>query len=425
MMCMQKCNSFLLNLRVGFFLATRQIRRSSKWTTSLIVFVMLLTFLNLVALYGVLVGLAQGVSGSYREHFTGDLIISALPTENYIKRSPEVLALLRSFPQVEAVSPRYVLTGLVEANYKNKVDQFSKPNMAAVKFVGIDPEEEDAFSDVSKNVVEGAYLSRDDYDQILIGSQFVEKYTFGMLPGIVVLRNIEPGTKVRITVAGVTREVTVKGIVKSKVIELASRVYMPAQEFRTLIGRNDFNVSEISIRLKPGEDPAAFHQLLIASGVDNMGKIQTASEALPGTVSDISQTLSTLGNGFGSIGLVVASVTIFIVIFINAITRRKFIGILKGIGIRSAVIETSYVMQSVFYAVCGSVLGLLLLYGILVPYVAAHPIDFPTADGILYAPIGGTLLRVASLMVATIIAGYIPARMIVKKNTLDSILGRN
>ena len=29
------------------------------------------------------------------------------------------------------------------------------------------------------------------------------------------------------------------------------------------------------------------------------------------------------------------------------------------------------------------------------------------------------------VVLVTIIAGYIPARMIVKKNTLDSILGRN
>jgi ABC-type antimicrobial peptide transport system permease subunit len=34
------------------------------------------------------------------------------------------------------------------------------------------------------------------------------------------------------------------------------------------------------------------------------------------------------------------------------------------------------------------------------------------------------MLRVGLLMITTIIAGYIPARMIVRKNTLDSILGR-
>jgi putative ABC transport system permease protein len=132
-----------------------------------------------------------------------------------------------------------------------------------------------------------------------------------------------------------------------------------------------------------------------------------------------------LGNMISSIGLVVASITIFIVIFINALTRRKFIGILKGIGISGAAIEISYVFQSFFYAVLGSIIGFVLLYGFLVPYLYAHPIDFPFSDGILYAPLPGTLVRIALLIITTLIAGYIPARMIVKKNTLDSILGRN
>ena len=49
-----------LNLRIGFFLAIRQIKRASLWTTGLIVFVMVLTFLNLVVLSGILVGIVQG-----------------------------------------------------------------------------------------------------------------------------------------------------------------------------------------------------------------------------------------------------------------------------------------------------------------------------------------------------------------------------
>jgi ABC-type antimicrobial peptide transport system permease subunit len=126
-----------------------------------------------------------------------------------------------------------------------------------------------------------------------------------------------------------------------------------------------------------------------------------------------------------SIGLAVASITIFIVIFINAITRRKFIGILKGIGISGRTIETSYVFQSIFYAVCGSAIGLLILYGFLKPFITAHPINFPFSDGILVAPLLGTMIKVLILVVTTFIAGYIPARMIVRRNTLDSILGRN
>jgi ABC-type antimicrobial peptide transport system permease subunit len=126
----------------------------------------------------------------------------------------------------------------------------------------------------------------------------------------------------------------------------------------------------------------------------------------------------------GSIGLTVASITVFIVIFINAITRRKFIGILKGIGISSTALEISYVFQSLFYAFIGSGLGLLLLFGFLKPYIDLHPIDFPFSDGILVATFSGTSIRVGLLFVITMIAGYIPARIVTKQNTLDSILGR-
>ena len=112
-------------------------------------------------------------------------------------------------------------------------------------------------------------------------------------------------------------------------------------------------------------------------------------------------------------------------IFINAITRRKFIGILKGIGINEGAIEISYILQSFFYAFCGSFVGVIVLYVFLQPFMLAHPIDFPFSDGILVAPISGTIFRISLLMITTIIAGFIPARLVVRKNTLDSILGRN
>jgi ABC-type antimicrobial peptide transport system permease subunit len=56
--------------------------------------------------------------------------------------------------------------------------------------------------------------------------------------------------------------------------------------------------------------------------------------------------------------------------------------------------------------------------------VLKHPINFPFSDGILVAEPVGTLVRMLVLLVITLIAGFIPARMIVRKNTLDSILGR-
>jgi ABC-type lipoprotein release transport system permease subunit len=414
-----------INIRVGFYLALRQLRRASLWTTGLIVFVMLLTFLNLVVVTGILVGLIEGINESYRTQYTGDVILSSLATKNYIEDTPSVIAFLHTLPQVSLMTERYQTGGTIEANYLTRTDSTEKPNATGAQVIGIDPVAEDAFTGISSHIIEGSYLGEEDYDQVLVGNYLLAKYAFGEQPGLTPLTDVGPGSKVRLTINGSTREVFIKGIVKSKIGELAVSIFMPAAELRTLMGRTDQNAAQIAIRLIPGTDPDAFKQLLLRSGIGDKAKVQTFTDSIPNGVADIKTTFAMLGNGFSSIGLVVAAITIFIVIFINAITRRKFIGILKGIGISGQAIEISYIFQSLFYAVIGSAIGLVVLYGLLVPAVAAHPIDFPFSDGILVAPPLDTAIRIVLLVFTTVIAGYLPSRMIVRRNTLNSILGRN
>lgn len=411
-------------IRIGFFLALRQVRRASKWTTSLIIFVMTLTFLNLVVVSGILVGLIEGAVEANKEYYTSDIIISKLEKKDYIEKTPQVLSILRSMPEIVAFSGRYIESGVVEANYKQAAKE-EEIDTAGGTFAGIDPEAEDALTNVSRFVVEGEYLEPDDYDQILIGGYLLKEYFPVESPGFTTLDNVEVGDKVRVKIGDITREMRVKGFVMGKVDELAYRVYFVDTQFRDLIGRSDYNVDEISAKIREGADAVAVKEALIRAGVDEFARVQTFEDAQPKFLKDIKATFALLGNMISSIGLAVASITIFIVIFINAITRRKFIGILKGIGISGRTIEASYIFQSFFYAICGSAIGLAILYGFLQPYIAANPINFPFSDGILVAPALSTGVRVAILIFTTIIAGYIPARMIVRKNTLDSILGRN
>jgi len=413
-----------LNVRIGFFLAFRALRRASLWTTSLIIFVMILTFLNLVVVSGILVGLLQGAIDQTRTKFTSDVIVSALNDKKYIENSPNLIALIETLPEVESITPRYRESGILEANYKTRKET-DKANTAASQLVGIDPFKENAVTGIGNDIVEGSFLAPGDYDQIVLGHYLLKQYIPIESPAFSTLENVRIGTKIRIKVGEVTREVTVKGIVKSKVDEIALRAFMIDSQFRSIIGRNDGNVTEISIKLKEDADPIAVREALERSGVDKYAKVQTYEDAQPQFLKDIIATFNMLGNVFSSLGLIVATITIFIVIFINALTRRKFIGILKGIGVDGRAIEFSYVFQSIFYALIGSVVGLALVYGFLVPFFAAHPIDFPFSDGILVAPVDQTFFRVGLLVVSTVIAGYIPAWMIIRKNTLDSILGRN
>jgi len=412
------------SIRVGFFLALRQLMRTSRYTNGLIIFVMVLTFLNLVVVRGILVGLLQGSTEVYRSKFAGDVLITNLPKKNFIENSPSIISKVKNLPWVEAYSYRYVDGGEVEATYKSKIRQDEDANSANASIVGIDPTLEDSFSNMSDAIVEGRYLTKDDAEGIMIGTNLLRKYLNIEAPGLSLLENVNIGDRVRLTIGGNRREFIIVGFLKSKVDQIDFRVFALDTTLRNMIGRSDYNVDEISIRLLPGTDPYIVKDALLRAGVGETARVQTWDESLPKFLLDIQNTFGLLGNVVGSIGLAVASITIFIVIFINAITRRKFIGILKGIGIESRAIEVAYIIQSVFYAGMGIAIGFLLIYGFLVPFIDAHPIKFPFSDGILVAEVYNTSIRALLLMIATLIAGYIPARIVVNKNTLDSILGR-
>ncbi len=409
---------------VGFFLAIRDIKRANKWTTALIVSVMVLTFLNLVVVSGILVGLIEGSIEASKARYTGDIIISAFPERQFIENSQDIIKIAENIPHFDALTWRYTAGGKIESNYKDTLEQGEVINSASGLVAGIDPDREDSVTGISEKVIEGEYLDRSDTDSILVGKDLLYKYTPIESPGFQTLKDAEIGTRVRLTVNGVSREVTIKGIIKSKAGEVDARIYMIDSELRKMIGRTDQNVDEIAIFLDAEGDAIAAKDALVASGVGKYAKVQTSEEAQPKFLKDIKATFAILGNMFSFIGLVVASITIFIVIFVNAITRRRYIGILKGIGVSRRAIEFSYILQAIFYASMGIILGMILVFGVIQPGIAANPIDFPFSDGILATTVVGTVVRIIILMFATIIAGFIPARIVIKQRTLDAILGR-
>lgn len=410
------------SFKVGWFLGIRQLRRASKWTTGLIVFIMTLTFLNLVVVSGILIGLIVGGNIANRQQFTGDVILTTPYGKTDISRSQEILATLRSNEHISQYSERFIKGGTLEANYKTRTDFNTIANKSSTQITGLDVIREDQFSSISKYVKEGAFLNPSESGYIVIGSNLLERYS--SFDTGTLLKGVYPGDTVKVTVNGATQEFIVKGILKSKVAQVSMRAFITQNDFLRIAGRDNLNVNEISLRHDTVLTDDQTKALLVDSGFGDDAKIQTATEAIPDFLNQIKMAFSVLGNMISAIGIVVASITIFIVIFINAITRRKFIGILKGIGVSPLAIQISYLIQSLFYALSGSIIGTVIIYGFLVPLFQKHPIDFPFSDGILVAEPSGTLIRFIILLIVTLIAGFIPARMIVRQNTLDSILGR-
>lgn len=412
------------SLRIGLLLGLRQIQRASIWTNILIVFVMMLTFLNLIAVSGILVGLIEGSERAVQERSIGDMVITARDDEDRLLETNSIIRELAAYPEITAYSVRYEGGGVLEANYKERRDLSGERDIANISVTGIDPVAEDQMTNLSEDLIDGEYLDPDEEGYILLGALYTEEYAENFGDIFQTISGVAPGDTVRLTAGDVSKEFIIKGIIQSKVDEVSLNTYIPEREFRRLFSRFDRNADQIVVRLTDQKLGDQVKASMVASGLDDYAKIQTFQESLPKFLIDIKNTFNVLGTFIGSIGIVVASITIFIIIFINALSRRRHIGILKGIGIERKAIELAYVIQAAFYALTGSCLGALATYGFLIPYFDRNPINFPFSDGILVADPEGTFYRFLVLFIITLIAGFIPAWMIARQNTLNSILGR-
>lgn len=410
--------------RVALFIALRELRRGNRWASVLTIFLIALTFMNLVIVGGVLVGLIESSSRANRERYSSDIILSPLPEKAYIEQSPSIVSVLSTMPQVIRWSARYAEPGTLTAGYKTKMNPKDVSDHANMIVAGIDPQKEDALTGIASKIVEGRFLKPGEFGAIVLGANLLYKYVPIDSPGITTLHIKGVGEKVLLAINGNKKELLIVGILKSKVGELDQRAFMNAAELRPLIGRNDLNVDEIAIKAASDEAIPEIIATLKARGAGKFARIQAWDEAQPKFIQDIKNTFAILGNLIGSIGVIASSITVFIIVFVSAIVRRKQIGILKAIGVRSQAIELAYVMQSFFYGLVGISIGLCISFLLVKPYVDRHPIDFPFSDGIIATTWQGTLARLAALLGATLIAGYIPAKIVVSKNTIDSILGR-
>ena len=163
-------------IKVGSFLARRQIRRGSVWITLLIITIMTLTFLSLVVIPGILVGLTEGSFEQNREHFTGDLYLTTLPDQETIVDTQDVVRVLSTIPEVESYSVRYSIGSTVEAGYITREDFTKEAESLSINAYAIDPENEEATTNISKFLIEGEMLRDDESGYVIIGSTLLAKY---------------------------------------------------------------------------------------------------------------------------------------------------------------------------------------------------------------------------------------------------------
>ena len=417
--------SLLTIFRVGTFLGRKQLRGASPWTTSLLIFIMMLTFLNLVVISGLLVGLIVGGNKANRESYTGDVFITAPKGMDTIEYTEPLINFIKTIPGITFISSRLSSLVFAEAHYKERADFTIDANKVGTKLVGIDIDNEKKLSHIEKFIVEGEFFNPNERGYIVVGAKIIDRYVSSFGDGITALTYLKVGDTLKLTSGEKTKEFIIKGIINTKVNQVSRNIFLPRAEYLDFIDPITMNAHEIAIK----HDSVYYSDTLLSQKIrespfSKLSKIRTAEESIPDFLLQIKTAFGLLGNVIGAISLIVAIVTVFILVFVNALTRKRFIGIQKAIGIDRRSIELAYVFQFVTYSIIGSALGILITYLVLVPHFAVHPLNFPFSDGILFVDTQVTLLRMFLLIGFTVLAGFIPAWLITSKNTLDSVLGK-
>lgn len=412
-------------VRVAFFIASKNIQRGSLAVKAVTVAILLLTFLNLVVVGGLLNGITADISVKIKNSLFSDVVIQPLKENQYIKNPTEVIDQLENNPDVEGYSERLLTAAILESGYK-EVSGGKIPSRVGASIAGVSVDHENETTNISEKVIAGRFLTETDWNVIVLGSSLVEGYAKqGAGGGDTTLGHVLVGEKVRARFSnGVMREFTVVGITHTKSSVVDQRAHMQYKELRQILNLPGNNYSEIAVTVSAPATGAYLAEHLKASKENRENEVKTLNEAIPSGIADVKTAFTLIGNMVAVIAVLVGIVTVFVIIFVNASSRRRYLGILKAQGISPAALILSYVLQTLFYTVIGVILGAAILFLFLEGYFQKYPLSLPMADGSLLLDPTYLSVRVAILFVSTLVSAFIPAWFIIRQNTLNAILGR-
>ncbi|MFA6608379.1 MAG: FtsX-like permease family protein [Candidatus Paceibacterota bacterium] len=384
----------------------------------LMIFILSLSFINMMFISGVLSGLWKREVQIIIDILSADITVGPQQypeVKEYISNQKELRAKIKTIPGITATARHYTLAGSISFD-KIKNGQFKSVSGA---IVGIDPIEEKQVLKLDEMMMMyGESLSETDTDQIVFSSALAGGYG---TPSVNDLGGVKVGDKVQITYSnGIMRIYTVKGIYND--IMGIYETFITTKEAESVASVYN-SASQILVKSDLTKNSLEYYQNKIKKIVPNL-KIQNYNDLLGSFVS-FERALSLISDIVSVISVIVAAVTIFVLIYVNAINRRRQIGILRAIGLKEKIIVNAYVIQSLFYTFCGLITGSLAVFGIIRPLFISHPI--PIIEGLMnlelsYTPFG-IFISVISFIVAGYLAGYVPSRIVVRQGIRLTIWG--
>lgn len=389
------------------FFAYKSIIRDRK-TGLLITSVLAFSFVNLVFFASFMGGLGNTMNDQIVNTVTSHLSINPKENERYVEDISNIEDKLNNLPGIIGVSPQIVDSGTVQ--YKDK--------LTSIQIIAINPSKDRDVTYLSRKVIGGDFLGDNDIGEMILGYGLTTENPESGEAGTQKL-DVRVGDMVTLTYSnGVIRKYRVKGFMYTKFFTPDESAYITFKEMESVFNLND-RASSVLVRLSSIEDVDSAKRLLMQQGIK--GEIMTWKDSA-GFVEMITESFGILTVITSFVGLLTASLTIAIIIYINSTHQKRQIGILKAIGSKNRTILEIFLIEAVIFAVSGISIGFLISY-LLAAYIQANPVPLPIGDiALAMSPVLITQSALAILL-ASIIAGFYPAWKASRQNIIKSIWG--
>jgi putative ABC transport system permease protein len=404
-----------MNVKASFFLARTSIVRGNKATLAMTILIMTLAYVNLIFISSVFGGIVEAINEQSINNLYGNIVIAPADDEIYIENK-DAIDSIDTIPGIIASSAHYTNNTVIsyDENHDGRDIQQGKWLVKS-----IDIEDEIKVTKISESIIEGEYLEDNDRNKIVIGKEIAGGHG-GDLDHLS-LGGLYVGDEIDVKFSnGIKRTYTIKGIFSTKNSQADQMAFVTTKEMESIL--HVYNLaSEIIVKIDEKGQEEGYIEQIRQAGL-HKEDIKTW-EQLTGFTSSASKSFMMISIILGVIGTIVAGITIFIIIFVSIVNKRKQIGILKAIGMKEDTIILSFVMQAIFYAMIGIIFGVSIILFFVRPFFIDNPLDFPV--GWVSLKITFNIIRISniSLMVAALIGGFIPAFRGTKESILDSISG--
>ncbi|WOF16919.1 ABC transporter permease [Methanoplanus sp. FWC-SCC4] len=398
----------LNDLKVSAFLATRSLKRGSRGSFVLNILIIAMVFTNMILLPSIITGSVMLFNEQTINYQTSDIIISPKSEERYIEDASALLDKINRIPGVLRASARYQLGSTI--NFESK--------SVSIPITAFQPSDETEVTLIHTKMRDGNFLSSADTGEIILGSYAIgnEDESKDFLKS---LGAPDVGDSVTVSFEnGERREYRIKGIFETKSYQTDYTGFITWDEMENVLGTEIESATSILVKTENPEDVDKVKLNLISYGVSE--EVKTWEEALSKIVEESVETFNIINDITMLVSLIIAVVVLFIVIMIKAINNRRQIGILKAIGINKQIIINSYVFQVLIICILGIILGLILVR-LLTFYFTLYPMKFPDGDVVPHVETSLLIENAISLLIASAIAGYVPAWRITKENILDAM----